>query len=135
MSETPDPDVVEIAELADSSGKWRTIVGRIVLVVLVIVLIIEAHAKFGYDRTLAALRAKASKIEGDVIRGQQALEDWSLPLADAEQCVSGYPSKRRESTFGMNVIVLRWFSLFKTYVVQLQLDDQNTVMSLLTEDL
>jgi hypothetical protein len=130
MSAAPDPEVVEIAELAEPSGKWRTIVGRIILAVLVVVLIIEAHAKFGYDRTLAALRAKASKIEGEVILGQQALEDWSLPLADAEQCVSGYPSQRRESLLGMNVVVL-----FKTYVVQLQLDDQNTVMSLTTEDL
>lgn len=135
MSESRDPDVVEVAELAETGPKWGTIVGRIVLALLVVVLAIEAHAKFGYDRTLASLRDRASKVEGAVIRGEQAFEEWSLPLAEAETCISGFPSKARKTIFQAPVVVLRWFSLFKTYVVQLHLDDESTVISLTTEDL
>lgn len=106
-----------------------------ILALLLVVLAIEAHAKFGYDRTLTSLRESAAKVEGVVIRGEQALEEWSLPLPEAENCVSGFPSKSRKTVFQSPVVVLRWFSLFKTYVVQLHLDDENTIISLTTEDL
>lgn len=135
MSESANPDVVEIAELAETGTKWGTIVGRVILALLLVVLAIEAHAKFGHDRTLTSLRENASKVMGDVIHGEQGLEEWSLPLAEAEKCISGFPSKTRKKTvFQSPVVMLRWFSLFKTYVVQLHLDDDNIVVLLTTED-
>lgn len=134
MNEPLDSEeVVEVAELAETGTNWGTIVGRVILALLLVVLAIEAHAKLGYDRTLTALRASASKVEGEAIRGEQGLEEWTLPLADAEKCVSGFPSKSRKTEFQQPTVVLRWFSLFKTYVVQLHLDD-NIVISLTTDD-
>ena len=136
MSEAPEAEVVETAELARTGTKWGTIVGRVMLAFLVVLLAIEASAKFGYDKTLTSLRANASKVMGDAIKGgQPELEEWSLPLADAEKCVSGFPSQKRQKVLGASVVVLRWLSLFKTYIVQLQLDDENTVIALSTDEL
>ena len=120
----------------DTAGtKWGTIAGRVLLGCLVVLLAIEAHGKFAYERTLATLREKATKVIGDPIQGgAPELEELSLPLAEAEKCVNGFASKTRKSVFGTSVIELRWFSLFKTYVVQLHLDDDNTVISLTTDD-
>lgn len=132
MSESLDDEVVEIAELAETGTKWGTIAGRVIHALLLVVLTIEAHAKLGYDRTLTTLREKASKVEGAVIHGQQGLEDWSLPLADAEKCVSGFPSKSRKTVLEQPLVTLRWFSLFKTYVVQWHLED-DIVVGLTTE--
>lgn len=136
MSESLDSEeVVEIAELAETGTKWGTIIGRVILACLLVLLAIEAHGKFGYDRTLTALRAKASKVMGDPIRGgAPELEEWSIPLAEAEKSVSGFPSKTRNKNLIQPVVSLKWFSLFKTYVIQLHLDDENTVVSLTTDD-
>lgn len=134
MSQSPDDVVVEIAELVPTVPKWGTIVGRVLLGFLVVLLAIEAHGKFGYDRTLAALREKATKVVGDPVQGELALEEWSLAIADAEKCVSGFASKTREKDFLQPVISLKWFSLFKTYVIQLHLDDENIVTGLSTDE-
>ena len=137
MSTSPESEseeVVEIAELAETGTKWGTIGGRVLLGFLVVLLAIEAHGKFGYDRTLTTLRANASKVMGDALRGgQPELEDWSMPLAEAEKCLKGFPSQTRKVDFGEPVVVLRWFSLFKKYVIKLHLDD-NVVISLTTDD-
>lgn len=136
MSESPDSEVVEVAELAKTGTKCGTICGRVILAFLVVLLAIEASAKFGYEKTLTTLRSNASKVMGDAVRGgQPELEEWSMPLAEAEKYVSGFPSQTRKSVFGSPVVVLKWLSLFKTYVVQLQLDDESTVISLTTGDL
>ena len=135
MSAAPqsDDDVV-MAELAESGSKWKTIFGRVLLGFLVVLLAIELHGKFGYDRTLSTLRANASKVMGDAIHGVPAeLEEWSLPLPEAEKCIKGFPSQTRKVVFGESVVVLRWFSLFKTYVIKLHLDG-NVVISLTTDD-
>ena len=82
MSASPksDDDVV-MAELAETGSKMKTIIGRILLGFLVVLLAIEAHGRFGYDRTLATLRANASKVMGDAIHGAPAeLEEWTMPL-------------------------------------------------------
>ena len=136
--ESPDEEILE-AEIVDdkpSAGrKCGTIFGRVLLVALLGVLVIELHGKFGYERTLTTLRANASKVVGEQIAGDRPdLEEWTLPLAEAEKCVSGFPSKSRRMLFGSPVVVLRWFSLFKTYVIQLPLDDDNVVTSLSTDD-
>lgn len=52
----------------------------------------------------------------------------------AEVSFSRFPSKKHKSVFGPSVAMLHGFSLFATYVVQLQWNDQNTVISLSTED-
>ena len=136
MSEAPDSEVVEIAELAKTGTKCGTIIGRVILAFLVVLLAIEASAKFGYEKTLTTLRSNASKVMGEAVQGgQPELEEWSLPLAEAEKYVSGFPSRTRKSVFGSPVVVLKWLSLFKTYVVQLQLDDESIVIGLTTGDL
>lgn len=135
MSDSPETDeVVEIAELDATRTSWGTIAGRVLLALLVVLLAIEAHGKFGYDRTLAALREKANKVVGDPVHGELGLEEWSLPVADAESCVSGIASKTRKTAHQIPVIELRWFSLFKTYFIQLHLDDENIVVGLSTDD-
>lgn len=136
MSASPksDDDDVEMAELAESGSKWGTIAGRVLLGFLVVLLAIEVHGKFGYERTLAALRANAQTVMGDAIHGgQPELEEWSMPLAEAEKCLKGFASQNRKVVLGTPVITLRWFSLFKTYVIQLHLDDDNIVSSLTTD--
>ena len=135
MSESLNSEeVVEIAELAETGTRWGTIIGRVVLAGLLVLLAIEAHGKFGYDRTLTALREKANKVIGDPVHGELGLEEWSLPLAEAEKCVNGFASKTRKEVLLQPVISLRWFSLFKTYIIQLQLDDENIVTGLTTDD-
>ncbi|RLT07266.1 MAG: hypothetical protein DWI21_10020 [Planctomycetota bacterium] len=136
MNESLDSeDVVEIAELAESGTTWGTIIGRVLLAGLVVLLAIEAHGKFGYDRTLTTLRTNASKVMGEAIHGgQPELEEWTMPLAEAEKCVSGFPSKTRKTVLSSPIVVLKWFSLFKTYVIQLHLDDGDIVISLTTDD-
>lgn len=135
MSESPESDeVVEIAELDKTRTSCGTIAGRVLLAFLVVLLAIEAHGKFGYDRTLSALRAKANKVAGDPVHGELGLEEWSLPVADAEKCVSGFASKTRKNDILQPVISLKWFSLFKTYVIQLHLDGENIVVGLSTDD-
>lgn len=125
---------VEMAELAETGTKWGTIAGRVLLGFLVVLLAIEAHGKFGYDRTLAALRANAATVMGDALHGgQPELEDWSMPLAEAEKCIKGFASQNRKVVLGTPVVTLRWFSLFKTYVIQLHMDDDNVVNSLMTD--
>lgn len=129
-----DEDVV-MAELAETGSKWKTIIGRVVLGFLVVLLAIELHGKLGYDRTLTTLRANASKVMGDAIHGgQPELEEWTMPFSEAEKCFKGFPSRSRKVVFGSPVVTLRWFSLFKKYVVKLQLDDENVVISLTTDD-
>ncbi len=135
MSALPksDDDVV-MAELAETGTKWKTIFGRILLGFLVVLLAIELHGKLGYDRTLTTLRTSASQVMGDAIHGGPAeLEEWTLPLPEAEKCIKGFPSQTRKVVFGTPVVALRWFSLFKTYVIKLHLDD-NVVISLTTDD-
>lgn len=129
-----DDDDVEMAELAETGPKWGTIAGRVLLGFLVVLLAIEAHGKFGYERTLAALRANAQTVMGDTIRGgQPELEEWSLPLAEAQKSLKGFASQNRKVVLGSPVITLRWFSLFKTYVIQLHLDEGDVVTSLTTD--
>lgn len=136
MSASPEEDVVEIAELAETGPKWGTIIGRVILAGLVVLLAIEAHGKLGYDRTLTSIRANASKVMGEAFRGRQPeLEEWTMPLAEAEKCISGFPSKTRQAILGTPVVVLKWFSIFKTYAIQLHLDDGDIVTSLTTDGL
>ena len=134
MSAAPQSDDVVMAELAETGTKWKTIFGRVLLGFLVVLLAIELHGKFGYDRTLSTLRANASKVMGDAIHGAPAeLEEWTMPLPEAEKCIKGFPSQTRKVVLGTPVVALRWFSLFKTYVIKLHLDD-NVVISLTTDD-
>ncbi len=135
MSESLDPEIPVDGKSCSTVSKCGTVFGRVLMVLLLGVLAIEAHAKFGYDHTLTTLRATASKIEGENIAGvRPELEEWSLPLSDAEKCVKGFPSKSRRLQFQTPIVVLKWLSLFKTYVIQLQLDDENNVISLSTDD-
>lgn len=72
---------------------------------------------------------------GDALHGgQPELEDWSMPLPEAEKYFKGFPSQTRKVVLGSSVVTLRWFSLFKKYVIKLHLDDDNVVISLTTDD-
>ena len=147
MSESPSPqsDNEEIleAEILDEEPSrpacrnCGTVFGRVILALLLVVLAIELHAKFGYERTLAKLRPNAVEAVGKPAgNNQPELKKWSMPLADAEKLVQGFPSKRRESLFGMPIVVLKWFTFSKkNYVIQLHLDAENTVFLVSTEDI
>jgi hypothetical protein len=136
MSALPkaEDDDVEMAELAETGPKWGTIAGRVLLGFLVVLLAIEAHGKFGYERTLAGLRANAQTVMGDALHGgQPEFEEWSMPFAKAQECIKGLASQNRKVVLGSPVVTLRWFSLFKTYVIQLHLDDDDVVNSMTTD--
>ncbi len=136
MSELLDPQVSLEGKSSSAWRKWGTVFGRVLLGLLIVVLAIEVHAKFGYERSLAALRGKSAKVAGEPIAGEESEhEEWTLPLAEAEKCLSGFPVKHRRFQLQTPIVVLKWFSLFKTYVIQLRLDDEDIVVSLNTDDI
>jgi hypothetical protein len=82
--------------------------------VLLVVVSIEAHGRLGYSTTLSALRA--------VVR-QSEEEAAYLTLSKARESIAGFPSEvALEPGPISSTIRLSWFSLLKSYEVDLQIE-------------
>ncbi|WP_145451877.1 tetratricopeptide repeat protein [Gimesia panareensis] len=102
----------------------RALVWGLIAVALLVVLI-EWNARSGYSKTLAALQ---ERIE---LSDQQ--NGAPFPLDEARTMVSGFPLGKEELTDRGKRLQYHWFSLFRTYDLQLTTDDEDIVLGLKTE--
>jgi hypothetical protein len=130
MSRNDDSNPTKVIESRDDSPqtrsserRWRTIGGRAFLVALVVVLVVELHAKICYDRSLDRVTSLTS----------HPLENNRDPsLDEVVGALSGFPTKQRKFSFQQPVLVVQWPSLFKDYIIELQLGQQDSVAGLQT---
>jgi tetratricopeptide (TPR) repeat protein len=92
--------------------------GRLLLVVLIGVVLNEGHAKICYERSLKQLTALA---------GAAHDHDRDLTLDEAVATVAGLPTRNRRFNLERPVEIVQWFSLFKTYAIEIHVDDDNVV--------
>jgi hypothetical protein len=87
------------------------------IIAMLVIVSIEAHAKFSYDATLAAISDAHDKAEG---------EGKDLGVAEMEKLVSGIPLVKRtqspvEGGVADETREYRWWSLFKPYSITVSL--------------
>lgn len=120
---------VDRSDIGVSTQKWsrKTIVGRSALILLVIVLLNEWHARHFYGKSLEAIReAVAAHREVD----QE--NDQGLPLTAVEPLISGVPRRADRFHLSKPAHLVTYFSLFRTYAIRLELTDDHHVDSLQT---
>jgi hypothetical protein len=122
-----DPNVDAPPLTTPKPAKRRSPVERVVvwggIAALLVVLGIEGYAKTTYDSTLSTLKSKLEESE----------TSQDVTLSQANGYIRGaYRRAESEDKRGKRV-VYRWFSLFKQYVVQLNVS-QDIVMSYETPD-
>ena len=102
----------------------RAIVWGLIAVALLVVLI-EWNARAGYSKTLAALQERIEL--SDKQNGEAFLLD------EAKTMISGFPLGKEELTNKGKRLQYHWFSLFRSYDIQLTTDDEDIVLALKTE--
>lgn len=102
----------------------RTIVWGFIFIALIVVLI-EGNARFGYSQTLAQMQNQMDMSEKD--------QDDVFFLSEADELVKGFPIREERVTKSSRKLQYRWFSLFKSYVIQISLDSDNGILMVKTE--
>lgn len=111
-TETQRPENVE----AKKRPSKATLPGRIFLVALVLVLALELHARHYYGKSLEAIREAVT-----------THRDEGLPLADVEPLIQGFPQQWDRYNLHKPVRLVSYFSLFKTYVIRLELTEDRQI--------
>ncbi len=82
--------------------------------ILLVVVGIEAHGRLGYSSTLKALQGLVEQAEG---------ESEYLTLSAARESIAGFPSEDALESGSVNgTIRLSWFSLLKSYELDLEIE-------------
>lgn len=117
MSDTNDSGQSAPASSA-GGGKQRSPVERAIvwgmIGILLVVVAIEAHARLSHSMTMSALQDM-------VIQGESGVE--YLTLSTVRESIVGFPSEvGLESNQASGGIRLSWFSLLKTYELDLEIE-------------
>lgn len=102
----------------------RAIVWGLIAAALVVILI-EWNARSGYSKSLAALQERielSDQPNGEPFR-----------LDEAKTMVTGFPLGTEELTDRGKRLQYHWFSLFRTYDLQLTTDDEDIILALKTD--
>jgi hypothetical protein len=83
------------------------------MLLLVLLVGMQAHARFGYEWTLKKLQAKMAA-------GEDA--EHELLLSDAQRCVVGWPSRSTEEDRHWRKLTLSWRGLTQSYRIHLPYD-------------
>ncbi|QDU11900.1 tetratricopeptide repeat protein [Gimesia aquarii] len=100
----------------------RVIVWGLISVALIVVLL-EVNARYGYSNTLTEMQNRIAQ-EAD---GKEFL------LKDAKAMVKGFPYGDERLTQSGKQLQYRWFSLFRTYAIQISVGIDGEVLSLETD--
>ncbi|WP_278471124.1 tetratricopeptide repeat protein [Gimesia maris] len=102
----------------------RTIVWGLIALALIVVLL-EANARYGYSSTLESLQSRLS--QADKNKGQE------LILKEAKGLVKGFPYGDERLTNKGKQLQYRWPSLFRTFAIELSTGVDDVVLSLETD--
>jgi len=100
----------------------RAIVWGLISVFLIVILL-EWNARYGYTNTLAAMQDRIGQSE----KGKE------FSLAEARQMVKGFPYGDERLTNSGKQLQYRWFSLFRTFAIQVNVGVGDDVLSLKTD--
>ena len=106
----------------------RAIVWGVISVFLVVVLF-EWNARYGYSNTLAEMQNRIGQVEKDNDSGKGT----EFLLAEAKEMVKGFPIGEERVTNSGKKLQYRWFSLFRTYVIQLSISTDDVILFLQTD--
>jgi tetratricopeptide (TPR) repeat protein len=104
-------------------SRTERIVTRSLIALLLIVVALEAHARFGHNASVSRLR-----------KDMAAADDGApINLAAAQKQIVGFPLKSDLGGPGRPRILYRWPSLFRSYVLLLETDPDGDLLSLETD--
>lgn len=124
MNRETQPSPTNAAGTKRVRSRMDRLVTRSLIAVMLIVVGIEAQARFGHGRTVTQLRKELEEVD------QGGKE---LSLSGARQKISGWTFKTEKLQQGTGRVSYRWPSLFKTYVLHLAINADGDVMSLDTD--
>ncbi|PHR89020.1 MAG: hypothetical protein COA78_36145, partial [Blastopirellula sp.] len=116
------PENKQVANKKKRSPIERAIVWGAISVFL-IVLLVEVNARYGYSKTLAEMQNR--------IQLQDEGKDFTL--ADAKEIVKGFPYGEERLTNSGKEVQYRWLSLFRTFAIKLNVDNDDQIQSLETD--
>lgn len=120
-TEAQRPENLELKKIR----KRATIVGRIFLATLVLVLVLELHARHFYGKSLEAVREAVAK-------HREVSGDGNLPLTEVEPLIKGFPRHRDQFHLHKPVRLVSYPSLFRTYVLRFELTEDRNIDVLAT---
>ncbi len=100
------------------------------MVLLLLLVGVQAHARFGYEMSLKKLQARLAEAE-------TSHHDVELLLSDVPRCIVGWPSCSTRSEHHWRVMTYSWRGLTDTFQIHLPYDStesQPAVMELVTAD-
>ncbi|WP_339730576.1 tetratricopeptide repeat protein [uncultured Gimesia sp.] len=118
------PDSNQTVTKKKRSPVERAIVWGLISVFLIVILL-EWNARYGYSNTLAAMQDRIGQAEKN--NGKE------FSLVEAKQMVKGFPYGDERLTSSGKQLQYRWFSLFRTFAIQLSVGVDNQVLSLETD--
>lgn len=126
--ESPPTDNTSFTD-SQSGKKKRSPVERAVvwslIVVALMVVLLESNARYGYSKTLEKMQNRITLAEKE--KGKEFL------LIDAREMVKGFPYGDERLTENGKQIQYRWFSLFRTFAIELSTGMDDVVLSLETD--
>ena len=132
MKDTDQNSVQSEPAIENDSGikkKKRSPVERAVvwgvISAFLIVILIEGNARYGFSSTLAELQNRIGQQDNG--KGQEFL------LVEAKEMVKGFPYGEERLTKRGKQLQYRWFSLFRTFALQLSMDNDDVILSLSTD--
>ncbi|MCA9005164.1 MAG: hypothetical protein KDA70_07795 [Planctomycetaceae bacterium] len=123
-STEPASQQVETVGKKKRSPIERTIVWGLISVALIVVLL-EANARYGYSNTLESLQSRLSQADNN--KGQE------LNLNEAKGLIKGFPYGDERLTNNGKQLQYRWFSVFRSFAIQLSTGVDDVVLSLETD--
>ncbi|MBI1312049.1 tetratricopeptide repeat protein [bacterium] len=112
----------------DRIRKWSpgTIVGRTLLAILLILALVEGHARYFYGKTLQGLQDAVVEH-----RNQADMSDSApLTLESVRPLIKGIPQQREMYRVDRPVQFVTYFSFFRTYCIRMELDGSGGIKDL-----
>jgi hypothetical protein len=133
MSTTPPSPPASTA--APAAKKSRSPVERAIvqggIVVLLLLVAVQAHARFGYELSLNRLQSRLANDDDGTIEGTPLL------VSDLPKLIVGFPSRSEEEERQWKAVTYTWHGLGKSYSIRMPYDNseaQAVVLSLETAD-